>query len=111
MGIPNINRGLAACKGRLFPFGFLRFLRAMKRTTETRFFGLAALEEYRHKGVTVLMLLENIVWCHNRGYDFIEASWILEDNELSRRTLEHALDATHYRTYRIYEKPIVSAGP
>ena len=110
MGIPNINRGLAACGGRLFPFGFLRFLRAMKRVREARFFGLAALEEYRHKGITVLMLLENIIYCLDRGYDFLEASWILEDNKMSRRTLERALGAKRYKTYRIYEKPIVSAG-
>ena len=106
LGIPNINRGLAACRGRLLPFGFLRFLRAMKRVREVRFFGLATLEEYRHKGITALMLQESITRTRDRGYDFIEASWVLEDNEMSKRTIEHAADARHYKTYRIYEKPL-----
>jgi len=106
MGIPNINVGLAACRGRLFPFGFLRFFRAMTRVREARFFGLAALEEYRHKGIAVLMMLENVEYCRNRGYDLLEASWVLEDNEMSKRTIEHALNGKHYKTYRIYEKPV-----
>lgn len=110
LGIPNINRGLAACKGRLFPFGFLKFLRAMKNVGEVRVFGLATLEEYRHKGITALLLMENVDRCR-RGYDIGEASWVLEDNDMSNRTLKHALDAKHYKTYRIYEKSIALPGP
>ena len=110
LGIPNINRGLAACKGRLFPFGFLRFFRAMKRVREARFFGLAALEEYRHKGITVLLLLESMRHCREIGYDTSEASWVLEDNEMSKRTIEHGLNGKRYKTYRIYDKHLAPAG-
>jgi len=106
LGIPNINRGLAACRGRLFPFGFLKFLRAMKHVDEARYFGLAALEEYRHKGITALMLLENVQRSSRIGYRVCEASWVLEDNEISKRTIQHAARATLYKTYRIYEKAI-----
>jgi len=111
LGIPNINRGLAACKGRLFPFGFLKFFRAMKNVGEVRVFGLATLEKYRHKGITALLLMENVLRCAAKGYALGEASWMLEDNVMSTRTIVNALDGVHYKTYRIYEKPIVRPGP
>jgi len=110
MALPNINRALAACKGRLFPFGFLRFLRAMRRIHEIRIFGIAALERYRHLGIAGLLMLETILRGRAKGIDTGEASWVLEDNVMSNRTLQNVLDPEHYKTYRIYEKPIPSFG-
>jgi type I site-specific restriction endonuclease len=40
------------------------------------------------------------------GVDIGEASWVLEDNEMSNRTIQNVLRPEHYKTYRIYEKPI-----
>lgn len=111
LAIPNVNRGLAAAKGRLFPLGFLRFFLAMRRSREMRIFGIAALPKYRHLGITVLLLLETILHGTVRGYQLGEASWVLEDNVLSSRTITRALDAKHYKTYRIYEKPIGRGPP
>lgn len=106
MALPNINRALAACGGRLFPFGFLRFLRAMKRIHEIRILGIAALEQYRHLGVTGLLFLETILRGRAKGIDIGEASWVLEDNTMSNRTIQNVLEPEHYKTYRIYEKAL-----
>jgi hypothetical protein len=106
LSLPNFNKPLAAIKGRLFPFGFLRFMRDIKRLHEVRIIGVAALEEYRHLGVTAQLLLETIIRGMARGYNLGEASWVLEDNYMSNRTIEHALSPERYKTYRLFEKPL-----
>ncbi|MBN1675443.1 MAG: N-acetyltransferase [Kiritimatiellae bacterium] len=106
LAIPNVNRGLTACGGRLFPFGFIRFLRAIKRTNEIRIFGVAALPRFRHLGITGILFLETVLRGIAKGYTRGEASWVLEDNVLSNRTIQHGLDPEHYKTYRLYEKTI-----
>ena len=106
MALPNINRALAACRGRLLPLGFLKFMREMKRIHEIRIFGIAVLERYRHLGITALLLLETILRGRAKGIDIGEASWVLEDNEMSNRTIQNVLSPERYKTYRIYEKPI-----
>lgn len=106
LAIPNINRGLSAAHGRLFPFGIIRFLNAMRKQNEMRVFGVGTLPEYRIKGLTALILGEIVLRGLARGYKIGEASWILEDNVMSARTITDALNAEHYKTYRIYEKLI-----
>ena len=106
LAIPNINRGLALAKGRLCPLGLYRFLREMRRVWDMRVFGVAALEKHRTKGITALLFLEVILRGSVRGYRVAEASWILEDNLVSAQTITNAFKSEHYKTYRIYEKPI-----
>jgi len=106
MALPNINRALAAVRGRLLPLGFLKFMREMRRIHEIRIFGIAVLERYRHLGITALLLLETILRGRARGIDIGEASWVLEDNDMSNRTIQNALRPEHYKTYRIYERPV-----
>jgi hypothetical protein len=110
LAIPNINRSLAVAKGRLGPLGLFRFLREMRHVMDMRVFGVAALEKHRLKGITALLFLEVILRGSVRGYRVAEASWILEDNQMSDQTITNAFKPEHYKTYRIYEKAI-AAGP
>ncbi len=110
LALPDINVGLSKMNGRLLPFGFLRFRRAMKRVTHMRIFGIAALEKYRHAGVTARLLNEIILRGTARGYRTGEASWVLEDNVQSNRMIENLLDPEHYKTYRLYEKAVERTG-
>jgi len=106
VALPNVNRALAAARGRLLPWGFLRFMLAMRRIHEIRILGIAVLERYRHLGIAPLMMLETILRGRAKGIDVGEASWVLEDNDMSNRTIQNVLGPEHYKTYRIYEKPV-----
>jgi hypothetical protein len=108
LAIPNINIPLAACQGRLFPFGFLKFFRTLKRVHETRVLGVAALREDRAKGITALLMVEMLLRGIKRGYFSAEASWVLENNQASNASIQGAVNAVKYKTYRIYEKPIAA---
>ncbi len=106
MAIPDINVGLAAARGRMLPLGMFRFLSAMKRVELIRIFGIATLEQYRHMGITAMMMLQTILNGLAEGYNQAEASWVLEDNDMSNRTIQNLVAPRLYKTYRIYEKPI-----
>ncbi|MHC4779960.1 MAG: hypothetical protein ACYTFG_15415 [Planctomycetota bacterium] len=106
LAIPDINQALGKINGRLFPFGFITLLRALKHIDGMRIFGIAALEKYRHLGVTPLLLAETIRRAVETGYVYCEASWVLEDNVMSNRTISKSISPTIYKTYRLYEKPI-----
>jgi GNAT superfamily N-acetyltransferase len=106
LAIPNLNRGLAAVGGRLLPLGFLRFFRELKRVNEARVLGIAALKKYRRMGITAMLFLEEIFRCVAGGYRWAEASWVLEDNQLSDDSIRSAFVPKRYKTYRIYEKQL-----
>jgi hypothetical protein len=109
LAIPNVNRALAAARGRLLPLGFLRFHREMRRVREIRIFGIGALRQHRARGITVLLYLETILRGLARGYRAAELSWILEDNLISNQGLINTFGSNRYKTYRMYEKPIGAA--
>src|SRR5690242_2409572 len=46
IALPDVNVGIRACDGRLFPLGWLRLLRAMKRVRALRVITLGVLEEH-----------------------------------------------------------------
>jgi len=106
MAMPNINIGLSKINGRLFPFGFLKFKKAMRNISQMRIFGIASLEKYRHLGITARLLNEIILRGSAKGYLTGEASWILEDNLNSNRMIQNLLAPKHSKTYRIYQKKI-----
>jgi hypothetical protein len=105
LAIPDTNVGAKACNGRLLPFGWWTFLRAMRKKHLIRVLTLGALPEYRKTGLD--MLLMNKVTCDgiDVGFDAVEASWILEDNTDMLGPLQ-SLGCTPYRRYRIYEKAL-----
>ncbi|MCE3016238.1 MAG: hypothetical protein ACK56W_03105 [Pirellula sp.] len=41
----------------------------------------------------------------SRGVKHVEMSWVLEDN-LGMRKIIETVGATHYKTYRVYEKSL-----
>ena len=105
IGLPDANVGIRACNGRLFPFGFLKFLRAMKHVHRIRVLTLGIVPEHRTTGVDSLLVHEIIVRGIERGFDECECSWVLEDNVPMLKPLRD-MGAQEYRRYRIYEKAL-----
>ena len=86
--------GLAVRDPRRSAKWFVRVLGVRKEFRTRRYAGLAYLlcdEIYRRAG--------------QRGYEWAEFSWTLEDNHLIN-SLITKVGCRHYKTYRIYEKPL-----
>ena len=105
MTIPDFNLALKRVRGRLFPFGILKFLLDRKKITYARTLLLGVLPEHRRKGVDVMMVLRSYKAALKGGIIGGECSWILEDNGVMNHILEK-LGAKVYKTYRIYDLPL-----
>ena len=62
-------------------------------------------QQYRLRGIEGVMFYEGLKAALDRGYSTCEYSWILEDNELAKRTVR-LMDAEQTKTYRIYSKSL-----
>jgi GNAT superfamily N-acetyltransferase len=105
LALPDVNVAIQACGGRLLPFGWWRFLRALRRVRKIRVITLGVLPELRKRGIEALLLHAVISQGIAAGFDACEASWILEDNRDMLAPLE-ALGHVAYRRYRIYSKAL-----
>jgi GNAT superfamily N-acetyltransferase len=105
VALPDLNVATRACGGRLLPFGWWRFLRALRRVRRIRVITLGVLPELRKRGIEALLLHAVIGQGIAAGFDSCEASWILEDNRDMLAPLE-ALGHVAYRRYRIYTKAL-----
>ena len=57
-----------------------------------------------------MLFCEQVRRCLAAGYRWVEASWVLEDNQMSNESIIGALVPMGRKTYRLYEKPISTAG-
>ena len=105
LAIPDTNIGAKACNGRLLPFGWWKFLRAMRQRNLIRVLTLGAIPEYRKTGIDMLLMNKVTSDGIDAGFGAVEASWILEDNRDMLGPLE-SLGCSPYRRYRIYEKQL-----
>lgn len=104
--IPNVNEvQIKVKRGRLFPFGVFKLLFGLKKIKSIRILALGTIKEYRRLGVDVIFYVRNIRTSLRKGIHRGEASWILENNDMMNRALEH-IHGKVYRKYRLYEKTL-----
>ena len=105
VGLPDMSRGIQKAKGRLWPFGFLHLLAAARRSKQIDLVLGAVKEEYRGRGVHLLLgqTLLRAAW--DRGFEWMDSHLVLETNKLMRAEYENA-DGQVYKRYRIYRKQI-----
>ena len=103
LSIYDANQAIKKIGGRLFPFGFITFLRQLKRADRFRHILMGVHEDYRNQGIEIAFyagITENAI---RLGFKEVEMSLIVENNVSMRNSLKHfPLEA--YKTYRIYSK-------
>jgi GNAT superfamily N-acetyltransferase len=110
LGVPDVNLAIHACRGRLLPLGWWRFLRTLRRVRRFRTITLGVAPELRGTGIDAVLLRQLIAQGQAAGFHECEASWILEDNVGMLRPLE-AAGGRVWRRYRIYEQAIDAPAP
>ena len=103
--LPDYNVAIAPTRGRLLPFGWLKFLLATRRIKTVRVLTLGITREYRMRGIQSIMMADSLRYLLKKGYTGAEVSWLLEDNELVIGAVK-LWGGKLYKTYRIYEKPL-----
>lgn len=106
--LPDVNQAMAKTRGRLLPFGWLRFLLAKRRIDRVRVFALGVTHDFRHSGVAAGLYLKHLEAASPDGIPAGEMGWILETNEPMNRAME-GMGGEVVKKYRIYEKAIGAA--
>jgi len=88
----------------------LRTLRHVLRTRAESLEGLRLItlgvkEKYRKRGIEGVIMTEGLSIALEIGYRWCEYSWILEDNELTKRAVR-LMEGELYKTYRVYQKSL-----
>jgi len=102
LGFPDINRIIKKNRGRMLPFGFIRFITGLKKIRDYRLWALAVLEEYHGMGLDVLLYAKLYETLLPKGIR-MEANYILEDNVHIKNALLK-LGMVEIKQYRVYEK-------
>ena len=103
--LPDYNQAIKKMNGKMFPFGFLKFLYYKRKINRIRFFVLFVVPEYRKKGVTSVMYLKTYLNALKKGYTELEGSTIWEYNKDMMNDVE-SFGAKINITYRIYQMDI-----
>jgi GNAT superfamily N-acetyltransferase len=100
--LPDYNPRIKAIDGRLFPFGFIRLLRAKHKIKRLRMISTNVLPEYQLSGVGLVLHSGLVPKALEWGVEEAEFSWVLESNAFSRGSLEKG-GAKRSKTYRVYD--------
>jgi GNAT superfamily N-acetyltransferase len=107
--LPDLNQVLIKMNGRLFPFGFVKYLAGRRRITGVRALVFGVVPEFLHSGLAYLLYAELEKAVVRKGYRWCELSWQIEDNQAINH-FAASIGAAPYRKYRIYEKSISPQG-
>jgi hypothetical protein len=105
--LPDINQAMAKTRGRLLPFGWLKFLLAKRKIDRVRVFALGVKHDYRHSGVAAGLYLKHLEAASPDGVPAGETGWILETNGPMNRAME-GMGGKVVKKYRIYEKALTT---
>jgi hypothetical protein len=105
VGIPDMTEGIRKARGRLFPFGFLKILRAAKKTKQLDLLLGAIKESYRGRGLDVMMGVAMLMSAQKLGLERIDTHHELESNVLVRGEMEK-MGGKLYKKYRVYQKAL-----
>ncbi len=99
---PDINRVLIHLNGRMLPIGWLKMLWYSRRIDVVSFKLFGRLEQYRRRGIDVLLYLRAVREAAAKGYRWLDGSLTSEFNPAVVRLAER-LGAERYKHYRMYE--------
>lgn len=106
VALPDLNQVFSRIRsGRLFPFGFIKFLWYQKKVNNSRVLILGLLDEYRNKGIDFMLykkIHENLT---SMGIYQSEACYVMESN-IKMNSILNSIQGTCIKKYRIYKKPI-----
>jgi len=105
IAMANISKGIKKAQGKLFPTGFLHILLDMKRSKQLDLCLGAVSENYRGRGLNVLLGISLMQTARKKGLLQMDSHLILEENRKMRAELEKLGGVLHKR-FRIYSKQL-----
>jgi ribosomal protein S18 acetylase RimI-like enzyme len=107
LSVPDANQAIKQTKGRLFPFGLIRLMLAMKKIDRIKVYHVGILPEFRATGIQLYFLLETFEQAKRMGYREADLSLVVENNTNAIGVLNR-IGAQRYKTFRHYSIPIIN---
>ena len=106
ISIPSLAKALQKSKGKLFPFGFIHLLKALKcKNNVVDLYLVGVHPDYQSKGVNALLFTELIPQYIANGYEYAESNPELEINEKVQGQWDYFKREQHKKR-RAYKKNI-----
>lgn len=107
VGMPDVSHALRKCKGRLFPFGWIRLLRALKAKQMDAFdlLLIGVRPDYQGMGVNAVIIADQHPYFRKYGIQRVETTSIMETNTRNIANWEMFPHKQHKRR-RAYMKQI-----
>ena len=95
--MPSLSRALQKNRGRLFPFGFIHLLKAMKKNDKADLLMIAIRKDLQGKGVNAMLMKETYDTYIKHGVTSVETNHELEDNTKVQSLWGHFNAVQHKR--------------
>lgn len=105
VAMPSLSRAFQKARGRLFPFGIIHVLKAMRKNDRADLYITGVHPDYQNKGVNVLLLSEMHKVFIKRGIEIVESNPELETNAKVQAQWKFYKNRQHKRR-RCYVKEI-----
>lgn len=105
LAMPSLSTALQKAQGKLFPFGFVHVLKALKHNDTIDLLLIAIDERYQNKGVNAMIFDKFAQGITKNGIKYIESTRELEDNT-DVQNLWRLFDHTIHKRARVYRKNI-----
>ncbi len=103
IAMPDMTEGIVKARGRLFPFGFIRVLRAARKTKQLDLLLGAVKERFRGQGLDVLMGIKVLIAAYEAGMEKIDTHHEMESNVKVRAEMEK-MGGQVYKKFRAFYK-------
>jgi hypothetical protein len=106
ISMPSMTKALQKIKGKIFPFGWIYLLKALKSKSDVIDLYLVAVRpDYQLKGASALLFAELMPQYAKMGFKYAETNPELEDNH-KVSTLWESFETVHVKTRRAYSKKL-----
>ncbi len=103
--LPSLSKAMRKCGGRLFPFGFLPVLHAIRHNDILDLYLVGVRPRYQNMGVNALLLTSILREALAQGYRYAMATPELETNERVQAQWKH-FERRQHRRRRVYGKQL-----
>jgi len=103
--LPDVNQTLKSLNGKLFPFGWLKFILGQRRINRSRVITLGVKKQFQRLGIDAFFYHATYKQLMEMNIFRVDMSWVLEDNQAMIGPIEK-IGGTPYKRHRIYERSI-----
>jgi len=105
LAMPELSDGIRKARGRLFPFGFIKILRASRKTKLLTMLLGAIRSDCRNNGLDAVLGLKMLESAQEQKFEYIDSHLVLETNNKMRAEYEK-LGGNIGKRYRIFKKDL-----